>query len=111
MFRFRASSILKSLGVAVFLAFVMQMAVVEAEHFGLFDCEAISAFLNPDNKDTQNVPTESHHISCCGHVLGVFPSFPQSVLILPHARNVFVLVDERAPDGPVLAIDYPPQLS
>lgn len=111
MIRLHAISILKPLGIAVLLAFVMQFVVVEAEHFGLFDCESLSASFTSSSKDAKNVPTESCHASCCGHLIGVFSSPSQFATILHHGQMNFVLTDDLAPDGPVKAIDHPPQLS
>ncbi len=111
MLHLRTCNILKPLGIAVLLAFVMQFVVVEAEHFGLFDCESVSASLTPSSKDAKNVPTESCHASCCGHLIGVFSSPSQFVAVLHHGQMNFVLTDDLVPDGPVKAIDHPPQLS
>lgn len=107
----RICNIFKPLGIAVLLAFLVQFVVVETEHFGLFDCKSASDSFTSSSKDAKNVPTESCHASCSGHHIGVFSSFPEFVTVLHHGQMKFVLTDDLAPDGPVKAIDHPPQLS
>ncbi len=109
MVRLHANSLLKLLGVAVFLAFAMQIVVTQAEHVGLFDCQSANSSLATSDDGT--VPTEGCHTACCGHITGVFTNFAQFVALFHTEQALFALIDEHAPDGPVLAIDHPPQLS
>ena len=111
MIRLHAISMLQLFGVAVFLAFTMQIVVTQAEHVGLFDCQSVSSFLASSDDAAKDVPTEDCHAACCGHITGVFTNFVQFVALFHTEQSLLPLIDEHAPDGPVKAIDHPPQLS
>lgn len=100
----------KLAGIALGLAFLAQVMLVQAEHLGLLDHDALHAACASDTQDSKNIPTEGCHTLCVQS-----PYFTSNTSVsIGHffqSHCSFIVHDEVAPDGPVKAIDHPPQLS
>lgn len=106
----RFISLVRLASVAVGIVFTFQLMMTEADHFGLhlFD---LTYSLSPSGDDrVKDIPVEHTH-SASPHSPYLQENSKQELLLLSSSQISFRLQDEFAPDGPVLAIDHPPQLS
>ncbi len=109
MFLKRATSILMLIGIAVSLAFILQVVVSQAEHSGLYKHDFSQTAKKLADK-LARVPSQMCHATCCSPLPVATHneiSVEKNILCM---RAVFP-VDELVPDGPVLSVDHPPQLS
>jgi hypothetical protein len=106
----RITSAFKFMGIALCLAFALQLILTDAEHSGFFECEVLHAANDSSGENTKDLPADSCHV-VCGHLHFLASADWHSVTFPSRIRVAFSLRDEFAPDGPVQAIDYPPQLS
>lgn len=78
--------------------------VGQAEHLGLISC------LEHSNSDSTEESSSSNadHCLCCQPLITNSQDLPSAVL----SKSFFVaIIDDQIADGPVKAIDLPPQLS
>lgn len=109
MFSRRITFALRMASLFVCLAFIAQVIVSEAEHFGLYTCNVFQGQVSAKKAAAEALP--NCHVACCSHSPVTAESSSHLVLRAHAARSVFSTLNEFAPDGPVLAIDHPPQLS
>lgn len=97
------------LGMA-FLFFVQTIACFADDTVG-FGCCA-SAAQNDDVANTSQDQTQSHTSHCC-HTHGHTAMLTADLRLVPRSNLSLMAfrLDDSPPDGPVLEIDHPPQLS
>lgn len=103
---------LKFVGFALALAFMAQTISVQAEHAGVIECPGHHQDSSKDkgNSDQQDkAPVGAH--PCCSHAEAVPYSAGLFDVFHPVPTVPYPVRNEFSPDGPVVAIDLPPQLA
>lgn len=92
------------LGVFVCTLFCVQLMLGQAEHRGLISCPE-----HHDSASTEEAAASSiEHCLCCQPLV----NDSQNLTSVISSQSLFIAItDERIADGPVKAIDIPPQLS
>ncbi len=113
MFGRYARRISPLLGMGMVSIFMFQIMVCYVEQAGIRDCSAHhengSDFSGPVQPDAPEQPEAGCH-GICHHV----DSFPAQAAGMMHGKQPaagYAAGDQQCPNGPVAAIDHPPQLS
>lgn len=95
---------------ALLALFAFQVLTAHAQDAGLIICVSHNAQKGSASGTTSDPMTASYHCHC-PQAGDIAMSQIGSISIFSHGSYRFLHGDETCPDGPVRAIDYPPQLS
>ncbi|PAW78026.1 MAG: hypothetical protein B9S32_09065 [Verrucomicrobia bacterium Tous-C9LFEB] len=92
------------MAVFIGLLFCFQIMMGQAEHFGLIGCSGHHASASSEPSS----PSSPEHCVCCQPLV----NNSQDLVNALSSKAFFIaIIDDRIADGPVKAIDHPPQLS
>jgi hypothetical protein len=99
------------LGVAICAIFAAQLIIIQAEQAGILCAHDSGGEAMTESSSASTDESAAHDCCdfCCYSFLGHLVNF--SFVFDFGGQESYVLFDDLLPDSPVLAIDYPPQLS
>jgi hypothetical protein len=99
------------LAVAICAIFTAQLIIIQAEQAGLLCAHGSGGEASTESSSASTDEATTHDCCdfCCYSFLGHLVNF--SFVFSFGGQESYVLFDDLLPDSPILAIDYPPQLS